>query len=89
MANNRPSVDDRTWLEFLTSNGLCGICGNSGIIDTTDTLHNPIGKKIVGIRSHCICPNGRAIKAANDDTVWPTSGDLTKGVRKTWGGPDD
>lgn len=39
---------------------LCGLCGNTGYVDTTPTAkcwNNP-----AGIRSYCICPNGRANK---------------------------
>jgi len=39
---------------------LCGLCGNSGIIDTRESaIWN--GKKI-GMIGHCICANGRAYK---------------------------
>lgn len=39
---------------------LCGLCANSGIIDTTLTaIWN--GKK-VGVRGYCLCLNGRALK---------------------------
>ena len=36
---------------------LCGLCGNSGMVDTRDSaIWN---NKKVGIRDYCICPNGR------------------------------
>ena len=39
---------------------LCGLCANSGIIDTRDSaIWN---NKPVGIKGFCICPNGRALK---------------------------
>lgn len=57
------------WIEFtvnaiIPSHGhaipVCGLCGNSGILDTTGsaTIHD----KPCGIRTFCICPNGRAMK---------------------------
>lgn len=42
---------------FIT---LCGLCGNSGIIDTSKTAEHY--DKMVGIVGYCICPNGRARK---------------------------
>ena len=39
---------------------LCGLCANSGIVDTTTTaIWNG---KPAGIKTFCICPNGRALK---------------------------
>jgi hypothetical protein len=39
---------------------ICGLCGNSGIIDTRKSaMWN--GKE-VGIIGHCVCENGRAYK---------------------------
>lgn len=39
---------------------LCGLCGNSGIVDTTSSAKWK--KKKVGIKSFCICPNGQCLK---------------------------
>jgi len=39
---------------------ICGLCGNSGVIDTTTTAR--CFDKYVGIKSFCICPNGRKLK---------------------------
>lgn len=39
---------------------LCGLCGNSGILDTTTSAK--WSNKSVGIKAYCICPNGRARK---------------------------
>lgn len=39
---------------------VCGLCGNSGTVDTTTTAK--IFDKPAGIKSFCICPNGRAMK---------------------------
>lgn len=39
---------------------LCGLCGNSGIIDTTK--NTTWDGKNVGVVAYCICPNGRVKK---------------------------
>lgn len=47
---DRDRVNEDTRLKFLGPPGTksyCGLCGNSGVIDT---------------RAFCICPNGRIIK---------------------------
>lgn len=52
------------WLEFLDENtkAHCGLCGNIGVIDTkVQNIKTPAGLK-VGVRTYCICPNGRAMK---------------------------
>jgi hypothetical protein len=36
---------------------LCGLCGNSGIVDTTTTAK--WSGKCTGVKKPCICPNGR------------------------------
>lgn len=53
------------WLEeFLNKDSkLCGLCANSGVIDTTG-LHNCLGKE-TGIIAYCICPNGRVMRRVN------------------------
>lgn len=58
------------WLEFTVyvkspETGfdipLCGLCGNSGMVDTTTTAK--CWKTVpAGIKTYCICPNGRANK---------------------------
>lgn len=48
--------------EFLNK-GLCGLCGNTGTADTTQSAISPAGVR-AGFRRHCICPNGRALKKA-------------------------
>ena len=42
---------------------LCGLCANTGILDTRESAIWQ-GKK-VGVRQHCICPNGRRLKRRN------------------------
>lgn len=39
---------------------ICGLCGNLGIIDTTKTAF--IFGISVGVKTYCICPNGRCMK---------------------------
>ena len=51
------SLDDRPGIEKIT---LCGLCGNSGIIDTTKSADHYA--KMVGVVGYCICPNGRQRK---------------------------
>jgi hypothetical protein len=55
----------KLWQEFTSdrSSVLCGLCGNSGMIDTRPTAKGPTGLKC-GIYRPCICPNGRATKRA-------------------------
>lgn len=58
-------VDHNTWLEFLGPSGVeafCGLCGNSGILDTRGNVKAPYGISDCGVRAFCICPNGRIIK---------------------------
>lgn len=56
------------WLEFLGGtepcpNCHCGLCGNTGIVDTVGKVFTPMGHPC-GVRWFCICPNGRAMKEA-------------------------
>jgi hypothetical protein len=44
---------------------LCGLCGNSGMIDTRGRAISGAGVD-AGIRAPCICANGRALKHARD-----------------------
>lgn len=41
--------------------GHCGICGNSGVIDTRGKVFTAAGVEC-GMRTYCICPNGQALK---------------------------
>jgi len=50
------------WLEFLSPNDMCGLCGNTGIVDTRGRMFTPAGVEC-GVRQWCICPNGRVLKA--------------------------
>jgi len=51
--------------EFIGQNNLCGLCGNTGRIDTVGKVTSPAGFPAGG-EFFCICPNGRAMKEAND-----------------------
>lgn len=42
---------------------VCGLCANTGIVDTLKTAVSPKGVQ-AGIRACCICPNGRALSKA-------------------------
>ena len=61
---DRDPVNEDTWLEFLGPPGAqacCGLCGNSGIVDTRGKVKTPRGDDC-GVRAYCICPDGRALK---------------------------
>jgi len=56
------------WMEFLLrftkdghDLGLCGLCGNKGLVDTTTSAFSPMGIPCGGI-FWCICPNGRVMR---------------------------
>ena len=64
VVHERAPVNDDTWLEFLADmKSCCGLCGNSGIVDTRGKVISPRGEDC-GVRACCICPNGRTIKHA-------------------------
>lgn len=60
------------WMEFLGpdlpynrdghdwKNCHCGLCGNTGIINTQRIAFTPAGLEC-GVRRYCICPNGRSM----------------------------
>jgi hypothetical protein len=50
------------WLQFVTG-GLCGLCGNWGIIPA-HSVRSPAGTLVLVEHSYCICPNGRTLKSA-------------------------
>lgn len=50
------------WKEFNGPQGLCGLCGNSGVIDTRGRVFSAAGVSC-GVLAFCLCPNGRAFKA--------------------------
>lgn len=61
---------DEVWLEFINHDH-CGLCGNTGVIDTRSTVVTNAGVKC-GVRAYCICLNGRAMKEQRADLErWP------------------
>lgn len=66
-AKANEEVITRLWLDEYTVNNHCALCANSGIINTLRVpMHTAAGLKI-GIRTFCICPNGRAMKEGDCD----------------------
>lgn len=51
---------DEPWMEFANGDH-CGLCGNTGVIDTRGRLETPAGVPC-GVLRFCLCPNGRAWK---------------------------
>jgi hypothetical protein len=50
------------WNKDVGIGGLCGLCGNTGKIDTTKSAISPMGLNSGGVY-FCICPNGRTFDA--------------------------
>lgn len=69
------------WLEFLggdlpgVGKHLCGLCGNTGVVDTRGRIASPVGHAC-GVRAFCICPNGRAWKKSGADITRLPSGNV-------------
>lgn len=60
------AVDD-PWREFADAeHENCGLCGNTGVIDTRGRLETPAGVPC-GVLRFCLCPNGRAWKKGGAD----------------------
>lgn len=58
-------VQGDLWLEYVCEeHGLCGLCGNTGAVETHILTSAGVN---CGIRGHCICPNGRKKK----EQKWP------------------
>ena len=47
------------WMEFVSpiSNILCGLCGNTGEVDTRKSAASPTGMRC-GMKTFCLCPHG-------------------------------
>jgi hypothetical protein len=52
------------WFTNYTYKGLCSLCGNSGVIDTTGIVFTNAGL-MVGRQNFCICPNGQELRSAH------------------------
>ena len=65
---NEPTELERLWLDEYTVGHDCGLCGNSGIIDTRETVKDTEGEPCGG-RFFCICPNGRKRKELMDGVL--------------------
>ena len=58
----------RYWMEYYVNAeachgcGLCSLCGNTGIIDTTKSATSPTGDEKPGRKNFCICPNGQVMR---------------------------
>lgn len=48
------------WLTYYIQDGLCSVCGNTGVIDTTG-VRTPAGFEC-GRVNLCFCPNGQAMR---------------------------
>lgn len=46
---------------------ICGLCGNTGRISALNGVVTPRGDLVPTINLPCICPNGRVIKAQNEN----------------------
>ena len=65
-AEQVPRLDSNDlWLEYLNA-GACGLCGQSGKVDTRGRVKSPAGEEC-GVLRYCICPNGRWLKQRNGD----------------------
>jgi hypothetical protein len=58
-------MSEALWLEYASRAPgrppLCGLCGNTGIVDTRGKVRSPAGVEC-GVRAWCLCPNGRGWK---------------------------
>lgn len=56
------------WLDHYVNMRLqlCSLCGNTGVIDTTDTAVSPAGCK-PGRKNPCICPNGQLYRQQQEE----------------------
>ena len=87
MDPNNP-IDAYLDKHFCAEGGYCVLCGNTGIVDTRQSAKTPPyavictkGRvtdagpdgKLVGVRTYCICPNGRALRAKKTYPEIPNS----------------
>lgn len=66
------------WRAYYVSKdglGLCTLCGNAGVLDTTATAQSPNGRYRPGRVNFCICPNGQFMRNESQpkhDALHPT-----------------
>jgi hypothetical protein len=58
------------WLSRYGTSGHCELCGNTGIIDTTQSAITAAGYR-VGKRNWCMCPNGLALREQTGEPTPP------------------
>lgn len=61
----RNKTVENYWAEYYTHNGLCSLCGNSGLIDTRQRAISAAGYHS-GKVNFCICPNGQLMRISNE-----------------------
>ncbi len=73
-SDDEDTVVTEYWLKhYVSSNMLCTLCGNTGIIDTRETAISPVGTQS-GRLNWCICRNGQANRILRKRE--PDEGDL-------------
>jgi len=60
-------ITDYAFKYYFTSDGLCSLCGQSGIIHT-EGIRSPAGV-VTGRENFCICPNGQALREMESRTI--------------------
>ena len=60
--------DNGLWEEFQSSKDLCGLCGQTGVVNTLARMWSP-GGVACGVLTYCICPNGRTKKEGRADLI--------------------
>jgi len=63
----KKQMADLWFAEFVSPNHHCGLCGNSGVIDTRGKVFTAAGVEC-GVKAYCICPNGRSLRRAMPQT---------------------
>ena len=50
---------------YVAPSGLCAICGNSGVVDTSRTK-SPVGEPVRLATIFCFCPNGQMLRHSHN-----------------------
>lgn len=79
------SDENELWLEFESPRGLCGLCGNRGMIDTRGKVHSAAGIEC-GVLACCICLNGRGLKRHIDAIKAERGDDAARAELFAWRG---